>query len=233
MKNSSSKAYKRSINKSINKFNKDLHQKLRSLQSKNPREYWQIINHANGRTTAFSKLSCEIFAKHFKDLNTNKNPDERFDINSIPITEDSPLNILFSRDELLQSIRKLKNGKACGIDVITDEFIKYSFNVTENIHTQFFNLVLTKCILPEEWVIDLIRPIYKKRGSRKDPDNYRGITLLSCMGKLFTFMLNERLKCFININGLSHEEQTGFRNDYSTIDHIFSLSFIVNIYLSK
>ena len=111
LKNSSSKAYKRSINKAINKFNKDLHQKLRSLQSKNPREYWQIINHADGRTTALSKLSCEIFAKHFKDLNTNKNSDEPFDIDSIPVTEDSPLNILFSRDELLHSIRKLKMAK--------------------------------------------------------------------------------------------------------------------------
>ena len=103
-----------------------------------------------------------------------------------------------------------------------------SFNVVENVYTRFFNLVLTKCILPEEWVIGLIRPIDKKR-SRKDPDNYGGITLLSCMVKLFTFMLNERLKCFINVNGLLHEEQTGFRNDYSTIDYIFSLSFIVNI----
>ena len=117
--------------------------------------------------------------------------------------------------------------------MITNEFMKCSFNVMEIIYTQFFNLVLTKCILPEEWVIGLIRPIYKNRGSRKDPDNYRGITLLSCMGKLFTLMLNERLKCFININGLLHEEKTGFRDDYSTIDRIFSLSLIVNIYLSK
>ena len=46
-------------------------------------------------------------------------------------------------------------------------------------------------------------------------------------------MLNEKLKCFINLNGLLREEQTGFRNDYATIDHIFSLSVIVNIYLSK
>ena len=95
LKNSSSKAYKRSINKAMNKFDKDLHQKLRSLQRKNPKEYWQIINHADGSILALSKLNCEIFAKHFKDLNTNKNSDEPFDIDSIPITEDSPLNILF------------------------------------------------------------------------------------------------------------------------------------------
>ena len=94
LKNSSSKAYKRSINKAMNKFNKDLHQKLRSLQRKNPKEYWQIINHADGSILALSKLNCEIFAKHFKDLNTNKTSDEPFDIDSIPITEDS-LNILF------------------------------------------------------------------------------------------------------------------------------------------
>ena len=51
MKNTSIKGYKRSINKAFIKFNKDLHHKLRSLQSKNPREYRQIINHADGHTT--------------------------------------------------------------------------------------------------------------------------------------------------------------------------------------
>ena len=39
-----------------------------------------------------------------------------------------------------------------------------------------------------------IIPLYKNKGSRMDPDNYRGITLLSCVGKLFTAAINERLK---------------------------------------
>ena len=62
------------------------------LQSKNPREYWQIINHADGRAAALSKSSCEIFAKHFQDLNTSKHSVEPFDTDNISIKEGSPLN---------------------------------------------------------------------------------------------------------------------------------------------
>ena len=76
---------------------------------------------------------------------------------------------------------------------------------------------------PEAWSLGLIIPIYKKKGDKKDCNNYRGITLLSCLGKLFTTVLNERLKQYCDINEIIKENQTGFRANYSTTDHIFSL----------
>ena len=39
----------------------------------------------------------------------------------------------------------------------------------------------------------MIFPIYKIKGDAGNPDNYRGITILSCFGKLFTAALNHRL----------------------------------------
>ena len=39
----------------------------------------------------------------------------------------------------------------------------------------------------------------RKKGSRENPDNYRGITILSCMGKLFTSFLNTRISVFFNL----------------------------------
>ena len=81
--------------------------------------------------------------------------------------------------------------------------------------------------------IGLIRPIYKKKGSLNDPDNYRGISLLSCFGKLFTSILNERLNEFLNDNNAMGEEQAGFREKYSTIDHILVLHSIIDLYLSQ
>ena len=58
-----------------------------------------------------------------------------------------------------------------------------------------------------------------------DPDNYRGITLLSCTSKLFTSCLNFRLSCYVEENILS-QEQSGFREGYSSIDHVFVLHVI-------
>ena len=44
--------------------------------------------------------------------------------------------------------------------------------------------------------------------------NYRGITLLSCLGKLFTSVINERLTVFIDSNQIISETQAGFRKGY-------------------
>ena len=67
------------------------------------------------------------------------------------------------------------------------------------------------------------------------PDNYRGITLLSCLGKLFTSILNNRLTVFLEQNNLLGEEQAGFREHYSTLDHIYTIimSSLINQTLSK
>ena len=75
--------------------------------------------------------------------------------------------------------------------------------------------------MPMDWLIGIIIPLYKGKGDKKDANNYRGITLLSCLGKLFTSILNVRLSKFCETNNVIGEMQAGFRQGYSTMDHIF------------
>ena len=65
-------------------------------------------------------------------------------------------------------------------------------------------------------------PIFKNKGNNTDPSTYRGITLLSCLGKAFTTIVNNRLISVVDI----HYNQAGFRKDHSVIDHIFLLKKI-------
>jgi hypothetical protein len=233
MRKQASKRYKKLIKKNINNYHKDLNHKIRVLKSKNPKDFWKIINSDKDKESIVSKISSDMFAEHFESLNVLDDKDDSFDIPSLTSINNSPLNDLITNNEIDTCINKLKNNKACGYDRIINEFIKCSATSMSNLYKTFFNLVLTTGIVPEDWVIGIIKPIYKNKGSRLDTDNYRGITLLSCMGKLFTFILNERLKLFLEYNKILCEEQAGFRKGYSTSDHIFTLNFIIGLYLNK
>ena len=61
----------------------------------------------------------------------------------------------------------------------------------------------------------MIYPLYESKGSVNDPNNYRGITLLSCTGKLFIACLNKRISYYASDTILG-EEQAGFRKGYRT-----------------
>ena len=103
----------------------------------------------------------------------------------------------------------------------------------KSIIVKIFNLVLNTGLIPEEWCISLVQPIYKNKGETSDPDNYRGISLISCLGKLFTMAINERLTKYLDNMGIIGDEQAGFRKNYSTMDHIFVISSLINLYKHK
>ena len=63
---------------------------------------------------------------------------------------------------------------------------------------------------PEEWALGIIVILFKE-GEKNDINNYRGITLLSVVGKLLVGMLNERLTKFVEKQKIVHENQAGFR----------------------
>ena len=60
----------------------------------------------------------------------------------------------------------------------------------------------------DEWLVGIMKPIYKNEGDPTLPENYRPITLLSCLGKLFTCILCNRLENYASdiklIIGFNH-----------------------------
>ena len=76
----------------------------------------------------------------------------------------------------------------------------------------------------------MIIPIYKNKGDRLTPQNYRPITILSCLGKLFTPILNGRINYYLE--NLS-ENQAVSRKRYSTLKHIFSMDALIELLKSQ
>ena len=95
-----------------------------------------------------------------------------------------------------------------------------------------FNKILQTQVYPEEWSRGIITPVPKSR-EIENPDNYHGITINSCLSKVFNLLLNNRLLYFINENNILKSIQIGFRKGFRTADHALTIKTIMDKYLSE
>ena len=133
----------------------------------------------------------------------------------------------FTNSEILAGIKHLKNGKASGCDAISNEIIKVSAPFIINILCIIFNKLLELEHYPIQWSTGLIMPL-PKSGDLTDPNNFKGITINSCLSKLFTLLMNFRLNQFCDMNATVHYNQLGFRKGFRTSDQVFTLKTIVD-----
>ena len=89
-----------------------------------------------------------------------------------------------------------------------------------------FKKIIIIILFPRQWRDGLIVNIFKK-GDREDPGNYRGITLLSVVGKVFCKIINNRLVQCLDKEGALHEGQAGFRLNRGCMDNVYTLNEIV------
>ena len=225
-----SKSYKKVMNKYINDYNRKHQNKLRQMQTKDPKAYWKYINSLKGKTSE-DMPSVNAFFEHFSEIYTHDSEgDSDFDISNVGLNcENESLNCDFTASEIERGVLKLKNSKSPGIDGIKNEYIKLAKAKMTPVYVSLFNLILRSGAIPEQWSIAKIKPIYKNKGDRNDPDNYRPISLISCLGKLFTSLLSDRLSAFLEDNEILYNNQAGFRKNFSTNDHIFSLYAIIEL----
>lgn len=104
--------------------------------------------------------------------------------------------------------------------------LKHSSPQLKNAILKLFNLLLESGHFPEIWKENLITPIFKN-GEKYDPNNYRGITVSSNLGKLFCSIINDRLVGFIQENKILNNCQIGFMPKKRTADHIYTLQTLI------
>ena len=140
--------------------------------------------------------------------------------------EDGALDRELELAEISRCLKKLKNNKTGGSDGLVGELLKYGGVGMVQLLGQLFSVIWREEIVPPQWREGLIVNIFKK-GDKEDPGNYRGITLLSVVGKVFCKVLNDRLVKYLDNGQVLHEGQAGFRVKRSCVDNIFTLNEIV------
>ena len=105
---------------------------------------------------------------------------------------DAILDSQFTIEEISKEIRELKLRKASGSDSISNEMIIADAPTILPFLVSFLNEILKSHYYPENWCKGIITSIHKQ-GEIDNPDNYRGMTINSCLSKLFNLLLTKPL----------------------------------------
>lgn len=125
--------------------------------------------------------------------------------------------------EVMEVIKSLKCSKSAGIDEISSSLLRdCAAELTAPlVHLINFSFVSGK--FPSSLKLAVIKPFYKKKGSRNECNNYRPISILSSFSKVLEKVFLRRLDTFLSSHNIIHVNQFGFRSNSSTLHAVFSL----------
>ena len=132
------------------------------------------------------------------------------------------------KEEVEKAIKKLKIGKAPGIDNIPSELLRHGGEQTIAAITTLCQKILEQKNWPKVWTQSLVLPLPKK-GNLKKCTNYRTISLISHPSKVMLNVIHDRLK--YKAEEILAEEQAGFRPGKSTIQQVFNCRVITEKYM--
>lgn len=231
LRNEAKAAVKASKTKSWEEFGNTVESKAREKDTK---QFWKIVKSLRGKygksirsIKEGNKLMTgkeevlEAWQKHYRKIFED---DDKVDtsITYGPYLEvqNEDIEGEIHQMEVISAIARMKIGKAAGADGIAPELIKYGGPEMMRVLTRIFQKAWNHNKIPDEWRQNLIIPIHKK-GNSWDCNNYRAICLSSIVYKLYTRILERRLRKVVEDE--MEEEQAAFREGRQTQDHLFTI----------
>ena len=241
---SETKHYKKLVKAKHKMFINNLFKDLDNLHNVNPRGYMNLVKSL--RDGSFDRKASDdtsfidpkIWREHFSTLlgpPVNHTQERQTLIDYVDKNcekYESELGKPFTLPELLKGISSLANNKAAGFDRISNEILKTAKLVISKPTLRLFNSILSSSIYPSQWKMDILSPIHKS-GEKNDPNNFRGVTVSSCFGKLFNKLLQKRLEDFCKSKNYISNVQGSGKAGSRTSDHLLIVKFLTDKYVKQ
>jgi len=156
------------------------------------------------------KLASEIDQGTAFHINTNHNLENYFEFTPILI------------ESVEKSLRTLKNSKSTGLDKLPAKMLKIAANTIAPSLAYIFNLSLTTGIYIDDWKNARVTPIFKSE-NRRLCENYRPISILPIVSKVFEREVFKQVYTFLTDNNLLSKFQSGFRPKHSTLTALIQM----------
>jgi retron-type reverse transcriptase len=187
-----------------------------ALQSKNPTEAWSFIKRATFTTKGGEEthLPLAVLNDYFASIVQAKGAQTTSQIQTCD-TEDgfefSPIHCSIVEKALVN----VKTNTAAGHDEISGLVLKKLASAIAPNLTSILNKSLAECSFPTKWKMANVRAIYKNKGTKKDPCNYRPISVLPILGRTFEKLAASQLYSYCEAKSIIPNEQYGFRHNSS------------------
>ena len=216
------------------KKKKFIEKTVKMSKSTDTKKLWKTLNVKSSNisnASRHSSLTSEQLNSHFvsiADSLTNGGPgkfsSEDFNLNCNLPSISSTFQKLnkFTPAICYKYLNKMSDHKASGPDDISVKMLKKAFPYIKEIIVDMFNRVLSEGHYPLCWKLGKVTPIFKS-GDISNPCNYRPITLLPVLSKIFEKHLNSELMDYLNKNKILCDLQAGFRSNHSCTDIVHKI----------
>ena len=220
----SKRAYKSLCKKKKSQYQLSIIEEMHKNGS-DPKKFWQLVKKLSMKGgISQSNIGISKWADYFKNLLNNEGGTQVI----IGNDETGPLDFPITPEELKAASIILKAGKSPGYDGVSNEMIMCVLKYMPDVLLSFFNSIFNSGGSVPAWSLAIIVPIHKS-GSTDDPSNFRGISLVSCLSKLFYSIINKRLLKYCIDNGVLTKNQLGFVPGNRTSDaHLILHNLIQN-----
>ena len=196
-----------------------------SKNKSNSRGMWTAL-----RTVLPSKKNAST-SSNIKDLGSDDfnsfftavglNLTQKFDTASLPVINIDRPSCRFSfsniiHDSIHNLLVKLPDKKGMDLFSVDNHLLKLSAHVISKHLVHLFNVSLRTASVPKYWKMACVTPIYKGKGSKSDPSNYRPISITTTISKLFESIVKNQLSDYFANNNLFSPNQSAFLKGRST-----------------
>ena len=113
-------------------------------------------------------------------------------------------------------LNKLSKSKATGLDNISAKLVRECADLISIPVCNIFNNCLSSGLFPDDWKCARVTPLFKQ-GERTDVNNYRPISVISIIAKVFERIVYDQLYSFLANEEIITNQQSGFRSLHSTV----------------
>eukprot|EP01094_Clydonella_sp_ATCC50884_P025737 TRINITY_DN6893_c0_g1_i1.p1 TRINITY_DN6893_c0_g1~~TRINITY_DN6893_c0_g1_i1.p1 ORF type:complete len:1468 (+),score=177.74 TRINITY_DN6893_c0_g1_i1:902-5305(+) len=249
---SANMAFRKELRRAKREIAQKRHEKCEQDRVERPRTFWKTIKRITGErsiphpllkdgeltTTAEERVA--VLKEHYDTLGNQAHPEEDTDAEHSAAIEEELAQLtansadkpfMFTVGGLEVALKKCKLDKAAGPDDIPMELLKFGGKTMLTNLVAMFNMCVQHEMTPLQFKTYNIYSLWKKKGSPNETANYRGISLLNTVGKLYVRVITNKMQD--EIDPKLRDEQAGFRPERSTEDQIIILKDLIDGHLKS